>query len=70
MAQQLRVLAALPEDPGSDAPAPMMRGSKLPVTPSPGDLTLFYGLCGNIHMCFTCAQVHMHIHMQNKLHTK
>lgn len=63
MAQQLRVLAALPEDPGSDPPAPMMRGSKLPVTPSPADLTLFlWSLWEHTHVLYMCTGAYARIH--------
>lgn len=63
MAQQLRVLAALLEDPGSDPPAPMMRGSKLPVTPSPwGSNSLLWSLWEHTHVLYMCTGAYARTH--------
>lgn len=56
MAQQLRVITGLPEDPNSVL-APMVGGdSKLPITPDPG-YDAFSGLHGHWHTCRMDTQI-------------
>lgn len=56
MVQQLRVLAAPLEDPGS-SPSTYMSAPQASATPVQGDLTPSSGLCGALHACG--SQTHM-----------
>ena len=61
MAQQLRTLAALPEDPGSVPRTQSKSGISQPqLTPIPGIPTSFYGLL--VHMCMYHIHTHTHMH--------
>lgn len=63
MAQQLRVLAALPEDPGSDPPSTHDEGLKTARNSiSRGSNSLLWSLWEHTHVLYMCTGAYAHTH--------